>query len=77
MPFPPPGDLPNPGIELMSLMSPASAGGLFTTSVTWEAQIHIIELIFYRTVKEVGLKQDKSFVLPLSVSNKSLKDFCV
>ena len=36
LPFPPPGDLPNPGIEPTSLMSPASAGGLFTTSATWE-----------------------------------------
>jgi len=26
--FPPPGDLPNPGIEPASLMSPALAGGL-------------------------------------------------
>ena len=34
---PPPGDLPDPGIEPMSLMSPALAGGFFTTSTTWEA----------------------------------------
>ena len=34
---PPPGDLPDPGIELASLMSPALAGGSFTTSTTWEA----------------------------------------
>ena len=31
---PPPGDLPNPGTEPVSLMSPALAGGFFTTSVT-------------------------------------------
>ena len=37
MPCPPPGDLPNPGIEPTSLMSPALAGGSFTTSATWEA----------------------------------------
>ena len=35
---PPPGDLPNPGIEPVSLMSPASAGRFFTTSATWEAR---------------------------------------
>ena len=29
LPFPPPGDLPNPGIEPMSLASPALADGLF------------------------------------------------
>ena len=39
MPGPPPGDLPNPGIEPMSLKSPALAGGFITTSVTWEAHI--------------------------------------
>ena len=35
--FPPPGNLPDPRTEPMSLASPALAGGLFTTSVTWEA----------------------------------------
>ena len=38
LPCPPPGDLPNPGIELTSLMSPALAGWFFTTTATWEAQ---------------------------------------
>ena len=36
LPCPPPGDLPNPGIRPISLMSPALAGGLFTASATWE-----------------------------------------
>ena len=31
LPFPPPGDLPDPGIEPMSPLSPAMAGGFFTT----------------------------------------------
>ena len=31
VPFPPPGDLPDPGIEPMSLVSPAFAGMFFTT----------------------------------------------
>ena len=39
VPFPPPGDPPDPGIEPPSLASPALAEGLFTTSATWEAQI--------------------------------------
>ena len=34
---PTPGDLPNPGIEPASLVSPALAGGFFTTFTTWEA----------------------------------------
>ena len=36
--LPPPGDLPNPGMEPASLMSPASAGG-FSCSATWEAPL--------------------------------------
>jgi len=32
LPCPPPGDLPNAGIE-----PPAPAGRFFTTSATWEA----------------------------------------
>ena len=37
LPFPLPGHLPDPGIELTSLMSPALAGGFFTTSAAGEA----------------------------------------
>ena len=37
LPCPLPGDLPDPGIEPMSLMPPALAGGFLTMSVTWEA----------------------------------------
>ena len=36
MSFPPPGDLPNPGIKLVSLESPALAGGFFATSATMQ-----------------------------------------
>ena len=33
----PPWGLPDPGIELAFLISPALAGGFFITSATWEA----------------------------------------
>ena len=36
-PSPSPGDLPNPGIKTISLMSPALTDGFFTTSTSWEA----------------------------------------
>ena len=36
VPCPPPGDPPDPGIELASLTSPALAGGFFSTRATWE-----------------------------------------
>ena len=39
LPCPPPGNLPDPGIEPVSLMSPELAGRFFTTSTTWEAQL--------------------------------------
>ena len=31
--------LPDPGIKPVSLKSPTLAGGFFTSSVTWEAQL--------------------------------------
>ena len=37
LPFSPPGELPDPGVEPMLLVSPVLAGGFFTTSTTWEA----------------------------------------
>ena len=37
LPCPPPGDLPNPGIEHEYLMSLTLAGKFFTTSATWES----------------------------------------
>ena len=33
------GNRPNPGIEPVSLTSPALAGGFFTTGATWEAPL--------------------------------------
>ena len=41
LPFPSLGDLLDPGIKPMSLVSPALGGGLFTTTTTWEAQIRL------------------------------------
>ena len=53
LPCPPPRDLPDPGIKPASLMSPALASSLFTTSATWEAQpvpkaqtCKVIEILF-------------------------------
>ena len=44
LPFLPPVDLPDPGIEPACLTSPALAGGFFTSSTTWEA--HFISIVF-------------------------------
>ena len=37
LPCPPPGDLPDPGIKLVSLISPVLAGRFFSTRATLEA----------------------------------------
>ena len=37
--FPSPGDLHHAGIEPPSLVSPALAGGFFTTGAAWEAAV--------------------------------------
>ena len=37
LPCPPPGDLPDPGTEASSCVSPALAGGFFTNRATWGA----------------------------------------
>ena len=45
LPRPPPEDLPNPGIEPTSFMSPALAGGFFTTSTTlWPGILDDLEV---------------------------------
>ena len=53
LPCPPPGDLPNPGIEPMSLKSPTLAEGFFTTSAPGEALhtcgLSLSDLIIIRT----------------------------
>ena len=41
MPFPTPGNLPNPGIQSTSLVSPALAGRFFNICATWEAPYYL------------------------------------
>ena len=44
LPSPPPGDLPKPGTEPASFMSPALAVEFFTASATWKAQSYSMHL---------------------------------
>ena len=62
LPCPPPGDLP-----YLCLMSPALAGGFFTTNATWEAL-----WIINRKLKKIPFKmhQNKTF---RNKFNKTLK----
>ena len=78
LPFPVPGDLPDPGIELTSLMSPALAGRFFTTSATWEAHQDIIFLKII--VLEASISQSSNiahsiFIYKLINQNKA-RDCC-
>ena len=49
LPFPSPGDHPDPGIEFMFLASLVLAGGFLTTSVAWEAPVCVCIYILYIT----------------------------
>ena len=66
LPCPLPGDLPNPGIQYISLMSPALAYRFFTNSSTWEAHI------------ESMIKQFLTLVLPLFIETAFFSElhFC-
>ena len=48
LPRPPPGDLPNPGIKLTFLTTPALACKFFTTSATWEDPVQPNKQIFFQ-----------------------------
>ena len=57
LPYPSPGDLPDSGIEPTSLMSPALAGGFFTTSATWEAPVE--SLLSPKTTPKLYASEEK------------------
>ena len=44
LPYPPPEDLFDPGIEPTSYMSPALAGRFFTTNATWKAHSRLLKV---------------------------------
>ena len=66
LPFPSPGNLPDPGIEPISLTSPELAGGFFTTNATWVAhffmcvcvcvcvhtRVHCRQILYYWATRE-------------------------
>ena len=49
LPCPPPGDLPNSGIEPTSLVSPALAGGFFTTEPPEKPTLRLLLLLSHFT----------------------------
>ena len=79
---PPPGDLPDPGIEPMSPVSPALAGGFFTapwvvTSSTFQHYLESPIGFPYFGPKKENRKKKKNKKLDLSApSGSRLVSFC-
>ena len=55
LPCPPSGDLSDPGIELLSLTSPALVGGFFTTSTTWAIEWSINYHKAFHVLKSISV----------------------
>ena len=66
MPCPPPGDLPDPGIKPISLMSPALADGFFTTNASWKAHNDDYMLLIQFAIIHIGLTTLFSMFIILS-----------
>ena len=65
-----PGDLPDPGIEPASPMSPALADGFFTTSATWEALRLVSPYFFPLTLHPPGDPNDCNTTLQRDLSSQ-------
>ena len=59
--FPSPGDLPNPGIKPLSLLSPALAGGFLTNCASWE-----VPCVHAKSLSRVRL-----FAIPWTVAHQA------
>ena len=68
LPFSPPGDLPDPGIQPKS---PALADGFFTTSATWKAQKYTHRRKKFRSTYILRWRNYVWFLLPLFCSSVS------
>ena len=67
LPFPPPGDLPDPVIKPMSPVSPAQAGRFFITVPSGKPQSQIIP----DSVSGVVFEEDKLLSIPSLVSTEN------
>ena len=67
LPCPPPGDLPEPGMEPTSLMLPTLAGGFSTTSATWEPSMNMgVQISF----QDSNFKKCHIFMFILAVAQR-------
>ena len=73
LPCPPAGDLPDPGIEPASLMSPPLAGGFFITSTAWEAHSFTGEWIKKMYVYTIKYYSAIKTIMPFAVTRMDLE----
>ena len=70
LPFPPPGDLPNPGIEPVSPVSPELASAFFTTEPPGNPKYSLISKIVQWT--HMVIRRHNEFYLKKKVIQSSL-----
>ena len=80
LPFPPPGDLPDPGIKPTSPASPALAGGFFTTEPLEYPHLegtylNIIKTIYNKPIANIILNSEKLKAFPLRSGTEQDKVF--
>ena len=69
---PPSGDLPHPGIEPMSLKSPALAGRFFTTSTTWETLFYgSLDLLLIRQPPRSAIRKITPILIPFPLPSST------
>ena len=74
LPFPPPGSLPDPEMETVSLVSPALAGEFFTHWATWDAHIYQVVSINQNTGKVTLNKTGKLALEELTIFGEMQSD---
>ena len=72
--FPSPGDLSDPGIKPTSLMSPALAGGFFTTSATQEALAEVRDAYVYAGNSFTNTEKAAAVILGLYYEPKTFHE---
>ena len=74
LPCPHLGDLPNPGIKPTSLMPPALAGRLFTTSANWEAEYDICDVIYCFGITKYLVLEKSLTIVAVLLSRSIMSD---
>ena len=73
MPFPFPGGLPDPGIKLASLTSPALASKFFTTSATRKGSWVGAKISLFTYKAKIYIQHINSYTISVVLRGKSIK----